>query len=102
MLERERQHLASLYGLHPWGALSEPQIQWSYPTYHHNQTGEEERLMQHDLERKILAEAYPEEVMSKSSDYDREIETHKMPTKGKANLSYTIKFQFACTGHAFL
>ncbi|XP_031553584.1 paired box protein Pax-6-like [Actinia tenebrosa] len=70
MLERERQHLASLYGLHPWTPMSDSQIQWSYPTYHHSASEDEERLVQQaELERKILADAYSDEIMSKSSDY---------------------------------
>lgn len=91
MLERERQHLASLYGLHPWaGAMPESQhIPWSYPTYHHNATEEESRLMQQDLERKILAEAYSDDIASKSSDYDRE-ETDKLDSKG-TSISQPIK-----------
>jgi len=85
MLERERQHLASLYGLHPWGAIPESQhIPWSYPTYH--ATASEDRLIQHDLERKLLAEAYSDEVASKSSDYDRE-ESSKLVSKGKSHTS---------------
>lgn len=83
MLERERQHLASLYGLHPWAPMSDTQIQWSYPTYHHSPSEEEERLMQHDLERKILAEAYSDEIMSKASDYGgTRADDQKSQTKG--------------------
>ncbi|KAK3738356.1 hypothetical protein QZH41_014341 [Actinostola sp. cb2023] len=86
MLERERQHLASLYGLHPWGPMSETPIQWSYPTYHHAQSGEEERLMQQDLERKILADAYSEDMMSKSPDYNRE-DPHTTSSKEESTLT---------------
>lgn len=84
MLERERQHLASLYGLHPWAAVAETQhIPWSYPTYHATPT-EEDRLIQQDLERKILAEAYSDhEMASKSSDYGDREETSKLVSKGR-------------------
>jgi len=29
MIERERQHLASIYGLHPWSAICDPGVPWS-------------------------------------------------------------------------
>jgi hypothetical protein len=92
MLERERQHLASLYGLHPWGPMAESQIQWNYPTYHHAPSEEEERLMQQDLERKILAEPYSEEVMSKSSDYENSRENHNMASKGMKQVYIFLYF----------
>lgn len=32
MIERERQHLASIYGFHPWSAVCEPTMPWSCHT----------------------------------------------------------------------
>lgn len=32
MIERERQHLASMYGFHPWSAVCEPSVPWSCHT----------------------------------------------------------------------
>lgn len=32
MIERERQHLASIYGFHPWSAICEPSVPWSCHT----------------------------------------------------------------------
>ncbi|XP_032235238.2 paired box protein Pax-6 isoform X1 [Nematostella vectensis] len=83
MLERERQHLASLYGLHPWGAVPDTPMQWGYPSFHHGSsppTSEERMALQQELDRKILADIYNEERMAKSPGYDHEDvkEAHKL------------------------
>lgn len=74
MIERERQHLASMYGFHPWSAICDPGMPWSCHPVQHS-----EEFPTQDYERRGI-ERPPELTITTSTESEN---SHDELNEGK-------------------
>lgn len=78
MIERERQHLASIYGFHPWSAVCEPTVPWSCHTM-----SQHEEFSHQDYERRGLEPPPELSIISSSQTGNSHQEHHEGNFPGK-------------------